>query len=95
MPCLTRTIIRRLNAARYKYHICAIKPNLQEHHKQQRVGFPLEYLTRDNFFWMVVIYMDEKNFSTSIQNEFYVYCMKGERFNEKMSQSRRKVEGLT
>ena len=54
------------------------------------MGFALEYLPKDDNFWKNVIYTDEKTFSTSDQNDFYCYRLKGERYLENnVSASRR------
>ena len=82
LKCSATTITRRLKSNNIKHYIPAVKPALNNHHKEQRLGFALQYIAHDEEFWRKVIFTDEKTFSTSDQRKRHVYRLKNERFSE-------------
>lgn len=59
--------------------IAAKKPKLTDAHKEARMGYALENLTRD---WSNVIFSDEKTYQTDRHQKLHVYRPKNSRFNE-------------
>ena len=60
----SQTIRNRLHEAKIYHHIPAKKPFMTEKHKEERLGFALQYYPVADDFWKSVIFCDEKTFST-------------------------------
>ena len=63
------TFYRRLRETGLDCRIPANKPYLSKAHKDERLGFALEYLPKDKHFWERVIWCDEKTFCNSKQGK--------------------------
>ncbi|XP_066982165.1 uncharacterized protein [Macrobrachium rosenbergii] len=59
-----QVIRKTLHASGIHHRAPAIKPGLSQAHKDERLGFALEYYAADAEFWSKVIFCDEKTFST-------------------------------
>ena len=59
-----QAVRKRLHASGIHHRSPAVKPGLTQAHKDDRLGFALEYFSADYAFWSRVIFCDEKTFST-------------------------------
>lgn len=66
-----------------KHGIAARKPKLTDAHKEARMGYALENLTRD---WSNVIFSDEKTYQTDRHQKLHVYRPKNSRFDDRYIQ---------
>lgn len=68
-----QTIRNRLHEAKIFHHIPAKKPLMTEKHKEERLGFALQYYSVADDFWKKVIFCDEKTFSTD-EHSSLLHC---------------------
>ncbi|CAF2060967.1 unnamed protein product [Rotaria magnacalcarata] len=65
------------------HFIPAYKPKLTQQHKEERLGFTLEYLAKDDEFWAKVIFTDEKTFSSEGHSKRHCWRLRETRYEEK------------
>ena len=73
LKCSVTTTTRRLKSNNIKLYMPAVKPALNNYHKEQRLGFSLQYIAHDEEFWRKVIFTDGNTFSASDQRKRHVY----------------------
>lgn len=79
-----RDTVRRVwNEVGIHHGIAVKKPALTSAHREERVGYALENLTRD---WSNVIFSDEKTFQTDRHQRTHVYRPVNSRFDERYTQ---------
>jgi transposase len=76
------TARRRIKAAGLQNHVAARKIKLTPQHKETRMGYALEYLTRDEAFWNRVVFSDEKVFQSCRNGRIKVYRPRNTCYNE-------------
>jgi transposase len=82
-PGSVRTSRRRLRNSELRNHAAARKIRLTPQHKEARVGFALEHLTKDNAFWSRVVFSDEKVFQSEHNGRVRVYRPRNSRYDER------------
>ena len=88
-PLSVRVAQRRIRLSEIRSRIAAPKPFLKQCHKNQRVGFALQYLPENLNFWKNVIFSDEKVFQSCSNGRIRVYRPIRSRYNERYT---RKIE---
>lgn len=81
------TIRKVWNDMGIHHHIAAKKPFMTEAHRQERLGYALQNLTRD---WDNVIFSDEKTYQTDRHQRTHLYRPKNCRYDERYIQPTRR-----
>jgi transposase len=84
-PASRATAYRRINESRLSNYSAARKPFLKNGHKEQRVGFAIEFLLRNNI-WDTVVFSDEKTFKSCYDGRVRVYRPRNTWFEEQYTQ---------
>lgn len=75
------TLRRRLHEINYINGKPAKKTALTQQHRDERIGYALQYYQEDEDFWRNTVCLDEKTFSSSEDGRSLVWRPRGERFN--------------
>jgi transposase len=84
-PASRSTACRRIRSSELGNYWAVKKPFLTNLHKEQRVGFALEFLQEENF-WNAVVFSDEKTFKSHKDGRVQVYRPRNTRFEENYTQ---------
>ena len=68
-----QTVRNMLHGAGIHHRIPARKPLLTQQHKEERMGFALQYLPEDASFWDSVIFCDEKVFTSDAHGQLHCW----------------------
>lgn len=68
-----QTLRNRLHSAGIHHRTPAVKPQLTQSHKEERLGFALEYYSMPDSFWNTVIFCDEKTFSSDDHGQLHCW----------------------
>ena len=68
-----QTVRNRLHEAGIHHRIPATKPFLTQQHKEERLGFALQYFSMDESFWNSVVFCDEKTFSSDEHGQLHCW----------------------
>jgi hypothetical protein len=82
-PASVHIARRRIRAANLRNHTAARKFRLKPRHKETRVGFPLDYILKQDNIWEHVIFTDGKVFQSSSSGRLRVYRPRNQQYNEK------------
>lgn len=86
-PATKSTACRRIKNSELQCYYAARKPFLTNFHKEERVGFALQFLNREDI-WNRVIFSDEKTFKSYYDGRMRVYRPRNTRFEERYIQQR-------
>lgn len=92
LPCTPQTTRRRLRANAIGCHVPAHKQQLNQHHKESRLGFALQYLGADPSFREKVIYSDEKCFTSVEAQTRHCWRKSGTRYELQNIQKEPRVD---
>ncbi|KAK3895407.1 hypothetical protein Pcinc_000861 [Petrolisthes cinctipes] len=92
---LDKTYKKRLHEAGIHHRRPATKPMLTEKHKEERLGFALQYYPMDFLFWSSVIFCDEKTFLSDDHGELHCWRPNNTRFETKNIQPTRRSGRIT
>ena len=84
-PASRSTASRRIVRSELGNYYAAKKPLLTNGHKEQRVGFALQFLQEEHF-WNNVVFSDEKTFKSTYDGRVKVYRPINTRFDERYTQ---------
>lgn len=88
-----RDTVRKVwNDIGIKHHIAAKKPFMTEAHRQERLGYALQNLTRD---WNNVIFSDEKTFQSDRHQRTHLYRPSNCRYDDRYIQPTRRSGRIT
>ncbi|KAK3894535.1 hypothetical protein Pcinc_001691 [Petrolisthes cinctipes] len=90
-----QTYRKRLHKAGIHHLRPATKVMLTEKHKEERLGFALQYYPMDFSFWSSVIFCDEKTFSSDGHGELHCWRPNNTRFEAKNIQPTRSSGRIT
>jgi hypothetical protein len=76
-----QSITRRLNSAGLRYRIAAVKDVLTEEHRAGRLRFARRYVNMPIAFWRLVIFTDEKSWSSSAHGQIRVRRLNNQRYS--------------
>ncbi|KAK3864713.1 hypothetical protein Pcinc_029617 [Petrolisthes cinctipes] len=75
------TVRRRLHAAGLHHRVPAMKEHLTDVHRNTRLAFAQEHVTKDIGFWERTVFSDEKTFSSSNHGRIHLWRRDSTRYD--------------